>query len=333
MSDSDYNEGVHLITPATRLKTFAAGEMVACGVCSRANPPNRAQCLYCGGNLPVVLSEDPGSIPIAEDEAPGQTLLLSSDQFGKVTDEIVAKLALIVGISREELSAAVLAGGALPLAATDNSTQEARLTSQIESLGLEPSQVPPEDLSLGSRKVRGLDITSDFVRALGTASEKQSHDWKEITLIVMGRIVTTRIEVDEKRRGGKTKALDARQFSSDQMLMDIYFKAGEAWRVYADDFDYSCLGERKAMTGFENFGRLLDLMREHAPAAEIDNSYARKRALLANVWPLDEASRRTVAFARDRKHQQSTTTSNESQFNQYSRAAYLLRTRSEATAQ
>jgi len=58
---------------------------------------------------------------------------------------------------------------------------------------------------------------------------------------------------------------------------------------------------------------------------EIDKSYAKKRVLLASVWPLDEESRTTVSFVGDRKHQQSTTTSNESQFNKYSRAAYLLK--------
>jgi hypothetical protein len=182
------------------------------------------------------------------------------------------------------------------------------------------------------RKIRGLDLSSDLVRALPPA-EDFAYGWGDLALIVIGRIVTTRIEIDEKRRGNKSKPLDARQFSSDQLLMDMYFKVGDAWRVYGDDFDYSCLGERKAVTGFENFGRLLDLINDRAPSVEIDKSYAKKRLLLASVWPLDEESRNTVSFVRYRKHQQSTTISNESQFNKYSRAAYLLKMNTQERAE
>src|SRR5437016_3546922 len=32
---------------------FKSGEMVICGACTRANPPNRHACLYCGKDLDV----------------------------------------------------------------------------------------------------------------------------------------------------------------------------------------------------------------------------------------------------------------------------------------
>ena len=321
MSDSEHSEGVSLAAPVVKGKTFAAREMVACEVCARANPPNRSQCLYCGSGLPGIFRAAE-SILVGPTElaTPRGTLCLSANQLLSVGRETLAALARLVSAKIEDLVAAVAAGGALPLAAATDSAQDEKFTAQMRELGLEPFKVLPEDGSAGFRKIRGLDLSSDLVRPVPPAA-----DWSRLVLIVIGRIVTTKIEIDEKRRRGKSKPLDARQSSSDQLLMDLHFQAGDAWRVYQDDFDYSCLGERKAVTGFENFGRLLDLINERAPSVEIDKSYAKKRVLLASVWPLDEETRNTVSFMRDRKHQQSTTTSNESQFNKYSRAAYLLK--------
>ena len=324
MSDSEHSEGVSLAAPVVKGRTFAAREMVACEVCARANPPNRSQCLYCGNGLPGVVA-DSISVGQTEAAAPRGTLCLSANQLQNVGREILAALARLVSAKIEDLAGAVAAGGALPLAASTDSAQDEKLKAQIRELGLEPFKVPPEDAGAGFRKIRGLDLSSDVVRPVPPASEDFAHDWRDIVLIVIGRIVTTKIEIDEKRRRGKSKPLDACQFSSDQLLMDLYFKAGDPWRIYEDNFDYSCLGERKSVTAFENFGRLLDLLNERAPLVDIDKSYAKKRVLLASVWPLDEQSRKTVSFVRDRKHQQSTTISNESQFNKYSRAAYLLK--------
>ena len=333
MSDGE-KEGVSLAAPVVRVQTFAAGEMIACEVCARANPQNRQQCLYCGRGLPGVVPVS-GSVSVEQAEAAMHrgTLCLSANQLQSVGREVLAALAQIVGAKIEDLAAAIAAGSAVPLAASTDSAQEEKVAAQIRELGFETFKVLQDDSSAQSRKIRGLVLSPHAVRPVPPAPEDFVYEWSDLVLIVIGRIVTTRIEIDEKRRRGKSKPLDARQFSSDQLLMDLHFKAGDAWRVYGDDFDYSCLGERKAVTGFENFGRLLDLINERAPSVEIDKSYAKKRVLLASVWPLDEESRKTVSFVGDRKHQQSTTTSNESQFNKYSRAAYLLKMNAEERAE
>lgn len=324
MSDSEQSEGVSLAAPVAKVKTFAADEMIACELCARANPPTRSQCLYCGSGLSGVSSAaESSSVGQAESPAPRGTLCLSAHQLQSVGGDVLAELAQLVSAKVEDLTAAIAAGGALPLAVATDSAQEEKLRLRIRELDLEPFEFLQEDTAR-FRKIRGLDFSSDLVRAVPPA-EDSAYSWSDIVLIVIGRIVTTKIEIDEKRRGGKSEPLDARQFSSDQSLMDLYFKAGDAWRVYGDNFDYSCLGERKAVTGFENFGRLLELINERAPSVQIDKSYAKKRVLLASVWPLEEENRQTVSFASNRKHQQSTTTSNEAQFNKYSRAAYLLK--------
>jgi hypothetical protein len=330
VSDSEQSEAFSPPAPVAKVKTFAAREMVACEACARANPPNRSQCLYCGSGLPGVSpAADSTSVGQTETAAPRETFCFSANQLQSVGHEVLAALARLVGAKSEDLAAAVAAGGAVPIAAAADSTPEEKIAAEIRELGLEPPKILQEDGSAGLRKIRGLALSSEVIRPVPNTSEDSAHKWSDIVLIVIGRIITTKIEIDEKRRRGKSKPLDARQFSSDRLLMDLYLKTGEAWRVYADDFDYSCLGERKAVTGFENFGRLLDLTSERAPSAEIDKSYAKKRVLLASVWPLDEESRNTVSFVGERKHQQSTTTSNESQFSKYSRAAYLLKMNTE----
>ena len=326
MSDSEHSEGIGLPAPVVKVKTFVAGEMIACEACARANPPNRSRCLYCGNALPgIAPAGESISVEQTEAAATRGTLCLSANQLQRVDRDLLAELAALIGAKLEDLTAAVAAGGALPLLAATDSAQEEKVAAQIRELGLEPFTIPPEDDSADLRKIRGLVLSPRAIRPVPPASEDPVYDWSDVVLIVIGRIVTTKIEIDEKRRRGKSKPLDARQFSSDQLLIDLHFKDGHAWRVYQDDFDYSCLGHRKAVTGFENFGRLLDLINQRAPSLEIDKSYAKKRVLLASVWPLDEENKNTVSFVGDRKHQQSMTTSNESQFNKYSRAAYLLK--------
>jgi hypothetical protein len=106
-------------------------------------------------------------------------------------------------------------------------------------------------------------------------------------------------------------------------VVDLY-RNSEAvgWRIAANSFDFSCLGEAKAMTAFENLTTLINLLKARAPGIEFDSSYLSLRPVLNNVWPLDpqtkpgEWRRRGVG-----KVDISTVTiiDNENQFNAYSR--------------
>lgn len=329
MSQHEHNEAAEPSALVVTAKSFAPSEMITCESCARSNPPTRAQCLYCGSNLTAALhADDSEAVREAGDAAPRCIFFLSADQLKTVGPDVLTNLARTLDFKLEDINTAIEAGGPLPIASLSNAAMEEKLIADMRRLSLEVCKVPEGEVGL--HKIRSLDVSSDSLRALPADA---THDWSDIVLIISGRVVITRIEIDEKHRRGKSKPLDARQFSSDQSVMDIYFRSGDAWRIYEDNFDYSCLGERKAITGFENFGRLLEFMRERANDVEVDHSYARKRALLSKVWPLDEENRKSVSFVRDRKHQQSTTTSNESQFGRYSRAVYLLKMGSEECAE
>ena len=150
-------------------------------------------------------------------------------------------------------------------------------------------------------------------------------------LVVIGRLQTHRSEVEERRRRGGLKPIARREVTDDESLLDLYVRSSEAgWRISASNFDFSCLGDRKTLTAFDNFKALINLLRERS-AVEIDESYIRMRPLLADVWALQKQTRKG-AWRRSGagKYDMSTvtTTDNETQFNNYSRLLWFLKTRS-----
>ncbi len=327
MSEIDQAENDFSAEPITRLKSFAPTELVACEQCSRANAPTRASCLYCGAELPgaaVASAADKGEVtPL---ESVHHALFITDDQLSLITSEACSRLAILLDVGTNDLSNAMAAGGPLPLTTALSTAQTRPLIVAFQELGLRPSVLPEEALTRShAKRIRGLELSENLIRALPPNTSADAFAWGDVKLMVVGRVVTMQIEVDEKRRGKESRPIDSRQFSSDKIVADVYVGSEQSWRISEDNFDYSCLGDKKAATGFENIGRLLELIRERAPHVEIDKSYASKRILLANVWPLEEDSKTTVMFGMRRMNRQSSMTSNESQFSKYSRAAWLLK--------
>lgn len=324
--EHDENEGAGASEPIARLKSFAASEMLACESCARPNPPNRTNCIYCGATLPGGLVARGFEIPKeADDDSPKSAIFITPDQLHMLSDDACLDLARLCNAKREDVKGAISAGGPFPVASA-SANQQAKLVEELDALGLRASIFSQKDLAGASvRKIRGLDLREDCLSPRPSESSVDLVGWGEIALIVVGRYFTTQIEVDEKRTRKQTIMTDSRQFSADESALDLHLNSGELWRIRADNFDYTCL-ENRAQTVFENFARLLNLFRARVPQVEIDESYLRKRVLLAKVWPLDEEDRNSVSFARTRKFKQSTTVTNESQFANYSRAAFLMKT-------
>ena len=108
----------------------------------------------------------------------------------------------------------------------------------------------------------------------------------------------------------------------------MYSKAYDApWRIAVNDFDFSCLAERKSLTAFENASALIELLTDRSHA-EVNDAYGRLKAVLANVWPLDN----TTSEGRSRRpragrNEISTVTAsdNETQFSKYSRLVWRVK--------
>jgi hypothetical protein len=155
--------------------------------------------------------------------------------------------------------------------------------------------------------------------------QRLSGQLRDIQLIVTGRLLLHRVEVDERRSRGSVKPLDRRELSEDQSVVDIYLRSSDApWRIIVNDFDFSCLGERKSLTAFDNAKALIELLKERTPT-EVHESYARVRPVLNSLWPLENnaaESRSRRPRARRQDFSTVTASSNESQFNNYSRLVW-----------
>jgi hypothetical protein len=327
---------------STQARAFTASELVPCPSCSRANPPTRANCLYCGAALgisvealPSALSDPPaqaGGSDFATGTAPEkatEALMHVVAVPGKANGiEVGAETAQVLKLAPLELNS-LLSARVAPLYAT-TATQEAQaISDKLRSVGVEPATISDAQLNLAEppRQIAALAMNNDALTAsVRRAGERISVPWNEVVLIVLGRLYFTTTEVEQKRDKSK-QVLDERQLTSDEAVLDIYSRADETgWRIRAGSFDFSCLGAEKKPVAFENFRTLVDLLRQEAPHAVCDDSYVRIRVALNKVWPLEAragGSERRRTLTRD-INATATITDNELQFTRYSRLLRFL---------
>jgi len=314
-------------------RPFAPEEMVACESCVRANPPTRMHCLYCGAPLPVTEQSAalrrPALKRLEEWEA-GFNVVLHPRGGAPVSSAALEEASSLLRIEAGLLRDCLDAGRALPLARTA-SVEEAELVAGRLRAGNFAVEILSDEalmLNKSPRRVRAFGLTEDALVGLGLPGEEpQRWRWSAVELMVTGRIVRKRVEVEERREKSRRdgEVVDARELSEDEAVLDLYSSAAAdapGWRVLADNFDYSCLGAGKSLLARENFTTLVGLLRVRAAGAAFDDEYARLRRLLAAAWPPAERDD-TLGFRRERVGRYSTgavtTVSNEAQFTRYSR--------------
>lgn len=314
-------------------RPFSQEEMVACEKCLRANPPTRANCFYCGAVLPV--TEDSARkrrlhLKQPEEWEEGYNVVLCGRAH--VTEELLRELAEGLRLQKADALRLLEASEPLPLAHLQ-SAEEARLVSErLAPLGLRAMVVADADLSLKEetrRRARGIDFADDALYAKAAGSnEVWRFAWTELLLLVTGRLVVRRVEVEERRKGYASEVVDAREMTGDVLVFDIYSCTGATFRVASDSFDFSSLGARKALIASQNFTTLLNVLRERAPEMSVDDSYNRLRHALALVWPPAER-KESGGLRRERPGRFNTEavmkSDNEMQFTRYSRLRYLMK--------
>jgi len=148
--------------------------------------------------------------------------------------------------------------------------------------------------------------------------------------MVVGRVTVKRVELTEqKRTRAENKILDSNEFITDETVVDFYVRnQSTPYRITANSFDFSCLGDRKGLLARENIAILLKLFRERATQVEYDDSFNSVRKALEVVWPFDQQIE-TSGWRRERPGKLSLGSvrelSNEMQFRRYSRVRYHLR--------
>ena len=314
------------------LKKFAPEEMLTCDGCLRANPPNRGQCMYCGSPLqPGAGTPDVEAEPVGGEARPGHYVVVRARAAATITNDLVERLAARFGFKPEELQAALAIGAPLPVTSAPSEESASRIVAELADDGVETISVSDIDLktSLAPFNIRSLEFSDSGITAISkNGRDRPVAQWSDLHLIVTGRLLTHRVEVDERRSGSAIKPLDRREISEDKSVMDLYAVSSEVpWRIVVSDFDFSCLGEHKSLTAFDNAATLIGMLAERSNS-ELNDSYGRVKSLIAHVWSLENTSsesrsRRPRASRKD--FATVNISSNEAQFNNYSRLMWCLK--------
>jgi len=251
---------------------------------------------------------------------------------GNLAEPILAEAAKLLQLKSAELSRIVALRQPLPATRTKTIEEASKITEALRALGVESTTVPSHKLHLeeSSKKVCALEFSDEALTAtLVGSNARVSARWDELTLLVTGRLVLSRIEVEERRRRGRKQTVNSRHLSADESVLDVYPATSEInWRIRASNFDFSGLGSTRSLTTFENFTVLLNFLRERATNAQSDDSYAQARSALEIVWPLESQTRIgdwRPSGAGKFDTATVTTTDNEGQFTRYSRLRHYLR--------
>lgn len=318
-------------------RRFGAEELVACAECARANPPTRMNCIYCGAALPTTAGSEslrrPTLRKLEEWESGFNIVLLP--RAGETTAEALAEAADLLRLEASHLSACVEARVALPVALAATPEEAELLSRRLGALGLPVEAVSDEELGVSKmpKRIRALEINDgELVGRGGPEDEACAVEWGAVKLLVVGRVFTKRVEVEEvkKRLKGRQEVIDARELLSDEAVLELFGAAGgggAGWRIMAENFDYSCLGARKGLLARDNFNTLVETLRGRATGAAFDAEYVKLRHLLAAVWPPTERTE-SLGLRRSRPGRLSTEAatiaSNESQFTRYARLRHVL---------
>lgn len=312
------------------LRRFTAEELIACEKCLRANAPTRMNCLYCGAALPVTEGTAELRRPTLkklEAWEQGINVVLLPRGVGALPPDAIEEAASFLRLDTARLGEIVASRCALPLARASSVEEAELITKRLGALGFDVEALTDEELMKPPSRARAFAFGEDALVCFSSLdAEPRRLPWTEIALLVVGRVVTKRVEVAERRAklSSRSNISDSREFAADESALDIHAgeAGGEGFRVMADNFDYSCLGEGKSLLARDNFGALVEALRVRAPDAIFDEEYARLRGLLSIVWPPTERTE-SLGLRRERpgrfSKEAATTFSNETQFTRYAR--------------
>jgi hypothetical protein len=321
-------------------RPFTHAEMVACEECLRANAPTRMKCLYCGAALPFdeqTAALRRPALRKLEDWERGFNVVLHPTR-SRVAPETIQEVAPLLRLDAERLAEIVETGAALPVARASSEDEAALVVERLGARGLAAEVFADESLAKPPVRVRALAFCPEaLVLMAGAEAEPARVSWKDVVLLVAGRVVTRRVELEERpsKLSGRGRLVDAREVAADEAVLDIFTRdeSAEAFRVMADGFDYTCLGEDKSLLAWENFKRLVANLRTRATRADFDEDYARLRGPLACVWPPAERNE-SGGLRRERPGRlntaSATVVSNEAQFTKYARMRRQLALRARA---
>lgn len=310
---------------------FSPEEMIRCDQCLRANPPTRPSCFYCGAALavtePSAKLRKPTLLTPDKSEPGYNTILVTLNETPNLTD-----LAALLKLPTDAVANLLAAAQPLPVARTASLEHSELLAGRLHEFGLQTEIIPDERLVASENnviRVRSIAM-SDVTFAVRTSVRREPLELKYANLVLMveGRLLTKTTTVKERKsRKSENEILDASEFYSDEQAFDLYCAMREqTFRIAANSFDFSCLGEQKALTVNENLRMLKQVLKDKAPDMKIDNSYDGVRQSLDLVWGAEKATK-SDGWRRDAPGRliigATTIVTNENQFTRYSRLRHI----------
>jgi hypothetical protein len=330
------NENIPFLGPVepSEPQGFSPDQMIRCEECLRANPPTRVSCLYCVAPLPLTEASarlrKPVLRPPEKHQLGYHNILLPQDQ---VSADVMADAATLLKLSEETLQEILSHALPLPVARTASREEAELVDERLRDLGLRSLMLSDHDLGLSDnavKRVKSMIFEDEYlVIQQSGAAEEIIVQWADIVLILPARVFETRFEMTERiTRKPEKEIVDTSEFFRDEAVIDFYTSANAStWRVSANGFDFSCLGDEKALVANENIGRLQRLIAVKAANAEVDDSYRRVRNVLEFAWAMPPETQ-SSGWRRERPGKLSvgmaTTKSNETQFTRYSRLRFFI---------
>jgi hypothetical protein len=306
---------------------FSVEQMIRCDECLRANPPTRPSCLYCGAALPMTAESAKLRKPTLrrpeKHELGFNSIFIVLDHLDVLTDA-----ANLLKLPAAEFERIVETRQRLPLARTATREDAELISERLQELGIKVLTLSDEDLGLTPEllvRPRSFSFTEESIVIHHTrGKEPVQVYWSDLRLIVAGRLVVKKVEVQERMsRKAENEILDTSQFFSDELVFDLYSTHYEqTWRIGANSFDFSCLENQKTLVSGENVETLNRLIAQRGSQLRVDNSYSELRPQLEAVWSVDQETY-SQGWRRERPGKYSlgaaTVNSNETQFTLYSR--------------
>jgi hypothetical protein len=310
--------------------------MIRCEECLRANPPTRITCLYCDESLPLTevsaQLRKPNLRPPDKGQLGYNNIFLPQIQ-SDVDEKVLIQASDLLKLAPETLQRILSARKSLPLARTASREEALVVLERLRDLGMETIMLADDDLGHPENcvtRIRSmrLDQTGMILHESG-ATEGNQISWSDLRLLVLGRLLTRRIEIRERKtRKDENEILNSSEFFDDEAVVDLYASSDfQTWRISAKSFDFSCLEQQKTLLTNENFATLVRLIRTNAVEAEFDDTYNAMRQLLEPVWGSEQETE-SSGWRRERPGKYSlgatTVNNNENQFTRYSRLLYYL---------
>ena len=312
---------------------FDSHQLVECASCRRRNPPNRAECLYCGFGLegevmPAVELDFKFRRPNTG-ELGG--VLLVSVPHDKQDSPNLLSAARLLSMDPKDLQTILDASVPLPICHIEGEKEASSLQNLLEDAGVKCTMVSDESLQANVPPVRLAGIR--FLEKELVFTSFNSHEQlvipnDQILLLVEGFISVSRVEQTEKRKGHQSHIQDESSAIFDDAILDIYtVNDATGFRVLPTGFDYSALENKKTLIAAENLKELTRRLSSACTSSRTVSGFRSFRESLGRVWDAEvrrESNGLRVTGFGKREIGSVLSTSNLQQFTKFSRLQRLL---------